>query len=83
MTMPQRGGDRGLKFMTVTNAKATLTALVAEVETTGEPVAITKNGIPVVILRKVRQEEFLLLEEPPIKKFEKGGKPSGTRKRDL
>ena len=72
-----------MRFMTVTNAKAVLTALVAEVESMGVPVAITKNGIPVVILRKVRQEEFLLREEPPIKKSAKGGKPSGTRKRRL
>ncbi len=69
--------------MTVTSAKAVLTALVTEVEETGEPVAITKNGIPVVILRKVRQEEFHLGEEPPIRKAEKGGKPRGARKGHL
>ena len=67
-----------MKFMTVTKAKLTLTALVAEVEETGEPVAITKNGIPVVILRRVRQEEFRLVEEPP-QKTTKGGKLRGTR----
>ena len=66
-----------MRFMTVTNAKLTLTALVAEVQRTGDPVAITKNGIPVVILRKVREGEIgLVEEEPPVGK---GGKPRGTR----
>jgi len=64
--------------MTVTNAKAVLTALVAEVEETGVPVAITKNGIPVVILRKVRPGEIRLVEEdPPVGKPPKGGKLRG------
>jgi len=67
--------------MTVTNAKLTLTALVMEVEKTGIPVCITRNGIPAVILRKVREGEIgLVAEEPPIRK---GGKTSGARKRNL
>ena len=52
-----------MKFMTVTNAKAILTALVAEVEVSGVPLCITRNGIPAVILRKVREGEILLAEE--------------------
>ena len=64
-----------MRFMTVTNAKAILTALVTEVEKTGVPVGITKNGIPVVILRKVREGEILLAEEEP--RVGKGGKPRG------
>ena len=64
--------------MTVTNAKLTLTALVMEVERTGIPVCITRNGIPAVILRKVREDEIgLVAEEPPVRK---GGKPRGSRK---
>jgi len=64
--------------MTVTNAKAILTALVAEVEETGLPVAITRNGIPVAILRKVRKGEIgLVANEPPLGKEEK---QRGTRK---
>ena len=52
--------------MTVTNAKLTLTALVMEVERTGIPVCITRNGIPAVVLRKVREGEILLAgEETP------------------
>jgi len=59
---------------------AFLTALVTEVETTGVPVAITKNGIPVVILRKVRPGEIRLAEEEsPVEKPSKGGKPRGPR----
>ena len=73
-----------MKFTTVTKAKAVLTALVAEVEETGTPVAITKNGIPVVILRKVRPGEIgLVREEPPIRKSAKGGEARGARKRRL
>ena len=55
--------------MTVTKAKLTLTALVMEVEKTGIPVCITRNGIPAVILRKVREGEIgLVADEPPIRK---------------
>lgn len=68
-----------MKFVNVSNAKAILTALVAEVEETGLPVAITRNGVPVAILRRVRQEEFYLAEESPIKTT-KGGKLRGARK---
>ena len=67
-----------MKFMTVTNAKLTLTALVMKVEKTGIPVCITRNGIPAVILRKVRKGEIgLVAKEPPVGK---GGKPRGSRK---
>ena len=70
-----------MRFITVTNAKLTLTALVMEVEKTGTPVCITRDGIPAVILRKVREGEIgLVAEEPPVRK---GGKPSGTRKRNI
>ena len=72
-----------MKFVNVSNAKAILTALVAEVEQSGNPVVITRNGIPVAILRKVRPEEFRLVEEPPVKESMKGGKPRGSRKRSL
>ena len=67
-----------MKFVNVSNAKAILTALVTEVEKTGIPVCITRNGIPAVILRKVREDEIgLVAEEPPVGK---GGKPRGSRK---
>ena len=67
-----------MKFVNVSHAKAVLTALVMEVERTGVPVCITRNGIPAVILRKVREDEIgLVAEEPPVGK---GGKPRGSRK---
>jgi len=67
-----------VRFINVTNAKLTLTALVMEVERTGVPVCITRNGIPAVILRKVREDEIgLVAEETPVRK---GGKPRGSRK---
>jgi len=61
--------------MTVTNAKAILTALVAEVEETGVPLCITRNGIPAVVLRKVREGEILLRGKKPRQgqKLRKGG----------
>lgn len=67
-----------MKFVNVSNAKAILTALVAEVEETGIPVCITRNGIPAVILRKVREGEIGLVAEEPL--VGKGGKPRGSRK---
>ena len=67
-----------MRFMTVTNAKAILTALVAEVEKTGVPLCITRNGIPAVVLRKVREGEILLAEEvTPPEDTTKRRKPRG------
>ena len=68
-----------MRFMTVTNAKAILTALVAEVERTGVPLCITRNGIPAVVLRKVREGEILLAgeETPPEGETTKRRKPRG------
>jgi prevent-host-death family protein len=65
--------------MTVTNAKAILTALVAEVEKTGVPLCITRNGIPAVVLRKVREGEILLAgeETQPGEETTKRRKPRG------
>jgi len=67
-----------LKFLTVTKAKAILTALVMEVEKTGIPVCITRNGIPAVILRKVREGEIGLVVEEP--QAGKGENLRGSRK---
>ena len=67
-----------MRFINVADAKLPLTALVMEVERTGVPVCITRNGIPAVILRKVREDEIgLVAEELPVRK---GGKPRGSRK---
>ena len=68
-----------MKFMTVTNAKAILTALVAEVEKSGVPLCITRNGIPAVVLRKVREGEIILAgeETPTGEETTKRRKPRG------
>jgi prevent-host-death family protein len=43
------------KTVTSTEAKATLNALLAEVERTGTPVTITNHGRPVAVLMPVRE----------------------------
>jgi prevent-host-death family protein len=43
------------KTITSTEAKATLNALLAEVERTGAPVAITTHGRPVAVLMPIRE----------------------------
>ena len=42
-------------MVTITEAKATLNALLAEVERTGASVAITKRGRPVAVLMPAQQ----------------------------
>lgn len=42
------------KIVTSTEAKATLNALLAEVERTGAPVTITNHGRPVAVLMPVQ-----------------------------
>jgi prevent-host-death family protein len=44
-----------MKSITSTEAKATLNALLAEVERTGTPVTITNHGRPVAILTPARE----------------------------
>jgi PHD/YefM family antitoxin component YafN of YafNO toxin-antitoxin module len=57
-----------LKFLTVSELRANATGIVKELEDTGEEVVITKNGRPVVLMRRVSESEFQL---KPTK--EKGG----------
>jgi prevent-host-death family protein len=45
----------GQKIVTSTEAKATLNALLAEVERTGAPVTITTHGRPVAVLIPVHE----------------------------
>ena len=49
-----------MKFYTVTEFKAKCTAIVQAIEDTGKGVIITKNGKPVVYVRPVSEDEFLL-----------------------
>ena len=52
-----------LKFVTVSELRQRATQIVAEIEKTGKQVIITKNGIPVVVLQRVTEEE-LSLDKP-------------------
>jgi len=47
-----------MKFITVTELKAKATQIVREIETEKEEVIITKNGVPVVSMRYVSQDQF-------------------------
>jgi antitoxin (DNA-binding transcriptional repressor) of toxin-antitoxin stability system len=57
-----------LKFMTVSELRGKATSIVSEIEASGEEMIITKNGKPVVLMRRVSESEFRL---KPAK--EKGG----------
>lgn len=47
-----------MKFKTVTELRLSATRIVSDIEDTGEEVVITKKGKPVVLMRKVEEEEF-------------------------
>ncbi len=49
-----------MKFVTVTELRLKATQIVAELETTGEEVIVTKRGKPVVLMRPVEEKEFEL-----------------------
>lgn len=66
-----------LKFITVSELRAQATAIVAEIESSGKEVIVTKNGKPVILMRPVKEEEFEL------KSKEKGGEKGGKRKRNI
>ena len=49
-----------MKFITVSELRAKATSIVSEIEASGEEVVITKNGRPVVLMRRVSESEFKL-----------------------
>ncbi len=49
-----------MRFVTVSELKQRATQIVSEIESTGEEVVVTKNGIPVVLVRLVDEKEFAL-----------------------
>jgi PHD/YefM family antitoxin component YafN of YafNO toxin-antitoxin module len=51
-----------MKFVTVTELRQGATKIVAEIEASREPVAVTKNGKPVVLMQFVTEESFGLKE---------------------
>ena len=65
-----------MKFETVAGLRLRTSQIIRDIENTGEEVVVTKNGIPVVLIRLVEAEEFTLIAQ-------KGGKPHGKTKRRL
>jgi prevent-host-death family protein len=65
-----------VKFLTVSELRASATRIVKELEETGEEVVITKNGRPVVLMRRVSESEFKL--KPTKEKGGGDGKGKGT-----
>jgi prevent-host-death family protein len=53
-----------LRFITVSELRAHATAIVAEVKKKREDVTVTKNGKPVVLIRAVEENEFVLKSSP-------------------
>ncbi len=49
-----------MRFKTVTELRLKATRIVQEIEVTGEEVVITKKGKPVVLMRRLGEEEFAL-----------------------
>ena len=49
-----------MKFITVTELRQRATQIVAQIESTKEEVIVTKNGKPVVLMRFVADDAFLL-----------------------
>ncbi len=61
-----------MKFITVTELRQRATQIVSEIEASKEPVAVTKNGKPVVLMQFVTEEAFGLKSAEG-----KGGKGHG------
>jgi len=49
-----------MKFITVTELRARASEIVSEIEASKEPVAVTKNGKPVVLIQLVTEDAFEL-----------------------
>jgi prevent-host-death family protein len=52
-----------LRFVTVSGLRQRATQIVAEVESTGTQIIITKNGRPVVVLQRITEEELSLTQD--------------------
>ena len=49
-----------MKFITITELRAHAPKIVSDIQSSGEEVAITKNGKPVALMRPVEANEFML-----------------------
>jgi antitoxin (DNA-binding transcriptional repressor) of toxin-antitoxin stability system len=52
-----------MRFITVTDLRLNAPKITHEIEDTGEEVIVTRNGRPVVLMRRVGEEEFVLKGE--------------------
>jgi len=62
-----------MKFITVSGLRQQATQIVAEIESTKEEVIITKNGKPVVLMRFISDEAFMLKETETKKEVQNYG----------
>ena len=49
-----------MRFVTVSELRLKATQIVSEIVATRDPVVVTKNGKPVVLIRPVEEKEFEL-----------------------
>lgn len=52
-----------MKFITVTELKQKATQIVSEIESMKQPVVVTKNGKPIVLMKFISDEAFELKEK--------------------
>jgi PHD/YefM family antitoxin component YafN of YafNO toxin-antitoxin module len=75
-----------MKFITVSELRQRATQTVAEIESTKEEVIITKNGKPVVLMRYITDQDFMLKENKKGKEEDsiaKAKRKEGTSKGNL
>ena len=67
-----------MKFITVTQLKLKATQVVKEIESSKEEVIITKNGLPVVMMRLISADDFILKQKDKGKEVIKHGRQKRT-----
>lgn len=55
-----------MKFITVTELKQKATQVISGIESTKEEVIITKNGKPIVLMKFITEDRFILDERETI-----------------
>ncbi|MGA6993865.1 MAG: type II toxin-antitoxin system Phd/YefM family antitoxin [Candidatus Deferrimicrobiaceae bacterium] len=50
-----------MRFVPVTELKQRATQIVSQIQASGEEIAITKNGKPVVLMRNVAAKDIVLM----------------------
>lgn len=52
-----------MKFITVTELKQRATQIVSEIESTKQEMVVTKNGKPIVLMKFVTEDAFILKQK--------------------